>query len=56
MDHLRSTNSTPVPIIVRYAPLATKMMRAANVAMCHQQWASRFAVDRIALAVIHGPK
>jgi hypothetical protein len=25
--HLRLTNSTPAPAIVRYAPLATKMVR-----------------------------
>jgi hypothetical protein len=24
--------------------------------MCHQHWASRFAVDRVALAVIQAPK
>src|SRR5664279_4158135 len=28
----------------------------ANAEMCHQHWASRFAVDRIALAVIQAPK
>jgi hypothetical protein len=42
--------------IVRYAPLATKMMGAANAAMCPQYQTSRFAVERIAAAMIPGPK
>src|ERR1700722_819985 len=30
LGHLRPTNSTPVPAIVRYAPLAPKMVRRAG--------------------------
>jgi hypothetical protein len=33
-----------------------KWFTAANATVRHQHWASRFAVDRIALAVIQGPK
>jgi hypothetical protein len=30
LGHFRPTHSTPIPAIVRYAPLATRMVRRAN--------------------------
>jgi hypothetical protein len=35
MGHLRPTNSTQVPAIVRYAPLATKMVRRCERSDVH---------------------